>query len=67
MDEFIEVAQRPKFRRFFNPSDLRTLLLAMSGKAIFVEVSSSVEICRDEKDNFLPAGLTNIYQHSSKP
>jgi len=55
IDEFIEVAQRPKFKRFFNISDLQTLLLAMSEKSVFIEVSSEVDICRDEKDNFLLA------------
>ena len=55
IDEFTEVAQRPKFRRYFSDSDLQALLLAMSDRAIFIDVSSTVNVCRDEKDNFLLA------------
>ena len=55
IDEFIEVAQRPKFRRYFSADDLQALLLAMSDRAIFIDVSSTVTVCRDEKDNFLLA------------
>jgi len=55
IDEFIEVAQRPKFRRYFSAADLQALLLAMSDRAIFIDVSSTVSVCRDEKDNFLLA------------
>jgi uncharacterized protein len=53
IDEFIEVAQRPKFKRYFNADDLQSLLLVMSDRAIFIDVSSIVTVCRDEKDNFL--------------
>ena len=55
IDEFIEVAQRPKFRRYFSADDLQALLLAMSDRVIFIDVSSTVTVCRDEKDNFLLA------------
>lgn len=55
IDEFIEVAQRPKFRRYISADDLQALLLAMSDMAVFIDVSSTVTVCRDEKDNFLLA------------
>lgn len=55
IDEFIVVALRPKFKRYFSPPDLQALLLSMSDRAIFIEVSSTVKVCRDEKDNFLLA------------
>src|SRR6478735_2475902 len=55
IDEFIDIAQRPKFRRYFSADDLQALLLAMSDRAIFIDVSSTVTVCRDEKDNFLLA------------
>ena len=55
IDEFIDVAQRPKFRRYFSADDLQALLLAMSDRAIFIDVSSTVTVCRDKKDNFLLA------------
>jgi putative PIN family toxin of toxin-antitoxin system len=55
IDEFIEVAQRPKFKKYFTTKDLQTLLLAISRRAQFIDVSSIVEVCRDSKDNFLLA------------
>jgi putative PIN family toxin of toxin-antitoxin system len=55
IDEFIEVTQRPKFKRYFSSEDLQGLLLAISDRAVFIEVSSTVNICRDVKDNFLLA------------
>lgn len=53
--EFLEVAKRPKFRRFFEASDIDNLLDTIHEYAIFVEVKTSVDICRDAKDNFLLA------------
>lgn len=64
LDEFLEVAKRPKFRRFFPTGDIETLLETIEEYAIFVEVKSVVDICRDPKDNFLLAlakdGKANI-------
>jgi len=53
--EFIEVANRPKFRKFFSEEDLLELLSLMDQFAEIVEVHSEVTICRDPKDNFLLA------------
>ena len=53
--EFVEVAKRPKFKKYFSPSDLEILLVSLSSKAIFIEVLNSVSIARDPKDNFLLA------------
>jgi len=55
IDEFIEVASRPKFKKYFSAEDLQALLILMSDRAIFIEVSSTVNVCRDMKDNFLLA------------
>lgn len=55
IDEFIEVAQRPKFKKYFTPNDLQELLLAISRRAYFIDVLSTVTVCRDPKDNFLLA------------
>lgn len=38
LDEFLEVAKRPKFRRFFPTGDIETLLETIEEYAIFVEV-----------------------------
>ena len=53
IDEFIEVAERPKFRKYFSLDDLEELLIELRTKAEFILVTSSTELCRDPKDNFL--------------
>ncbi|GHB69892.1 hypothetical protein GCM10007390_24390 [Persicitalea jodogahamensis] len=53
LDEFVEVAQRPKFRKYFSDADLQELLIKIRIKAEFIVVTSSVNVCRDPKDNFL--------------
>lgn len=53
IDEFIAVAQRPKFKKYFSLYDLEELLTTMRTKAEFVAVTSSLAICRDPKDDFL--------------
>ena len=49
----VEVAERPKFRKYFDLLDLTDLLVSLKQKAELVKVSSQVNICRDDKDNFL--------------
>jgi uncharacterized protein len=53
LDEFIEVARRPKFKKYFSLADLQDLLQELSLRAEFIDVTSSVTACRDPKDNFL--------------
>ena len=53
LDEFIEVANRPKFENYFSFNDLKDLLIKLRLKAEFIVVTSILEICRDPKDNFL--------------
>ena len=53
IEEFIEVAQRSKFRKYFPPSELEELLFQMYAHGEFITVTSSTTICRDPKDNFL--------------
>jgi putative PIN family toxin of toxin-antitoxin system len=53
LDEFLEVARRPKFRRFFSTTDIEELLETIDEYADFVKVQTQIEICRDPKDNFL--------------
>lgn len=55
MSEFIEVSQRPKLRKFFLDSDLALLLNLFEVYGELVDVISGVQVCRDEKDNFLLA------------
>jgi putative PIN family toxin of toxin-antitoxin system len=53
LEEFIDVAKRPKFSRYFSTPDLEELLSQMSEHEEFISVTSSTTICRDPKDNFL--------------
>lgn len=55
LDEFLEVAQRPKFKKYFSSTDLQSLISKIRTNAEFVMVTSSFELCRDHKDNFLLA------------
>jgi putative PIN family toxin of toxin-antitoxin system len=53
LEEFIEVACRPKFKKYFTLTDLENLLSQIEQEAKFITVASEVNICRDPKDNFL--------------
>lgn len=53
LEEFLAVTQRPKFKRYFSSLDIENLLEIIDDYAEFINVKSSVEACRDPKDNFL--------------
>ncbi len=53
LEEIVEVAERPKFRKYFDLFELTEFLVNLKQKAEFIQVFSHVNICRDDKDNFL--------------
>jgi uncharacterized protein len=53
IDEFIEVSQRPKFIKYFQPDDIAQLLGLFDAYGDLIKVTSNINICRDIKDNFL--------------
>ena len=53
LEEFLTVAKRPKFRRFFSSSEIEEILETIQEYAEFIEVTSKTEVCKDPKDNFL--------------
>lgn len=55
LEEFLSVTKRPKFKKFFSQEIVTKLLDAIKEFTEFVEVKSQVNLCRDEKDNFLLA------------
>jgi uncharacterized protein len=55
MEEFLEVTQRVKFKKYFSRTDVDFLLRKLADKAIFVQTISVIEKCKDPKDNFLLA------------
>ncbi len=55
VEELVEVARRPKFRKYFTERDIEALLLQFTVFGMLVDVVSEVQVCRDPKDNFLLA------------
>jgi putative PIN family toxin of toxin-antitoxin system len=53
IDEFIEVAQRPKFKKYFSKHDIEKLIELFDTYGIYCKVVSNINLCRDSKDNFL--------------
>lgn len=53
IDEIVEVTQIIKFRKYFKLDDVESLMLKIRARAIFIEVTSEINTCRDPKDNFL--------------
>jgi putative PIN family toxin of toxin-antitoxin system len=53
LQEFLTVAKRPKFRRFFSQNDIEELIETIEEYAEFIDVKTQLNVCRDPKDNFL--------------
>ncbi len=53
IEEFVTVANRPKFKKFFNNKDIEKLLRIFDSYGKLYKVSRRINICRDPKDNFL--------------
>ena len=53
LEEFIEVIQRPKFKKIFSRKYVEKLLNIFDQYAELIQIQSKIEICRDPKDNFL--------------
>lgn len=53
LDEFLEVASRPKLRSYFSNSDIESLLEIISEYSEFIEVISKIVFLQDAKDDFL--------------
>jgi hypothetical protein len=53
IEEFITVASRTKFKKYFSNEDIRKLLTFFDSYGKLISISSSITICRDYKDNFL--------------
>jgi putative PIN family toxin of toxin-antitoxin system len=53
LEEFLEVASRPKFRKFFRQVDIAAIFSQIEGFSELIVVKSKVDKCRDLNDNFL--------------
>ena len=55
IEEFLTVASRSKFKKYFGNDDLEILLDLFDVYGELADIKSQVKICRDPKDNFLLA------------
>jgi putative PIN family toxin of toxin-antitoxin system len=53
LNEFFEVINRPKLKKYFKQKDLEVILELIENYGELIDVKSKIEICRDYKDNFL--------------
>ncbi len=53
--EFLDVVKRPKLKKYFSKTNIDNLLEIIEEYAVFIQVTSAVDSCRDKKDNFLLA------------
>jgi hypothetical protein len=53
IEEFIDVVSRPKFKKYFQKSDIKKMLKYFDQYGEITKVASNIQICRDKKDNFL--------------
>lgn len=53
LSEFLDVINRPKLNKYFSDESIELVLELINQYADFVIVTSSVDVCRDSKDNFL--------------
>lgn len=53
LNEFLEVIHREKLNRYFNDLNIKYLIEIINDKALFVNIVSIINVCRDVKDNFL--------------
>lgn len=53
MEEFMNVATRPKFKKYFSKDDIDKLLSIFDTYGHLIKTNSSINSCRDFKDNFL--------------
>ena len=55
LEEFLDVAKRPKLKKYISWKDVEDVLASVDEYAEYIEVKATIKICRDSKDNFLLA------------
>jgi putative PIN family toxin of toxin-antitoxin system len=51
--EIVEIANRPKLKKFLTEIELNIIFNFIGKYALYIPIISSVAVCRDAKDNFL--------------
>ena len=55
IEEFLTVINRPKFKKYFDKSDIEKVIDLFDVYGEISDVTSNIDLCRDKKDNFLLA------------
>lgn len=55
LSEFIAVSSRPRLKKFFSKTDIEAILEQLDFYGELINVTSTISLCRDPKDNFLLA------------
>lgn len=55
LEEIKDVAPRTRFEKYFKDNDLKVFLHYLESISSKIEITSDVNVCRDEKDNYLLA------------
>lgn len=53
VEEFLTIAKRPKFQKFFADESIHELLQLFDKYGKLIDVAVDIKECRDNKDNFL--------------
>jgi uncharacterized protein len=53
IEEFLFVANRPKFQKYFSKMEIEKLLMTFDSIGKLIKVKTNINKCRDIKDNFL--------------
>lgn len=53
VEEFVDVIRRPKLKKYFAKKDIEKILQIFDQFGELVKVKSTLQICRDKKDDFL--------------
>jgi len=51
--EFITVVTRSKFKKYFSEEDVNDLVSKMHKRSKMIQTKTTINLCRDTKDNFL--------------
>jgi uncharacterized protein len=53
VEEFLTIAKRPKFQKYFTDESIHELLRLFDKYGKLIDVTVDIKECRDKKDNFL--------------
>ena len=63
LDELISVFQRPKISKRISKSDAETLVSLLEKRAVLVEPTVNIRVCRDQEDDKILAAALAAHAH----